>query len=142
MVIKACALMANDEETLVNVARWFMKEYQFVTDAYRLFAALNRLCDNSNVRYNFGPSQKFILRQIKVMDFYLVSEAVQKSAAHERASLTLKDKDGNPIPPEDMDIALIMLYGHVLYAGTSYSYAIGMWCFDKRDKYHHVIIHS
>ena len=139
-MIKACALMANDEETLVNVARWFMKEYQFTTDVYRLFSALNRLCDNSNVRYNFGPSQKFILRQIKTMDFHLGSEAVQKSAASERANLTFKDKNGNLVPPEDMDVALIMLYGHVLYAGTSYSYAIGMWHLNKQDKYHNVIV--
>jgi general transcription factor 3C polypeptide 3 (transcription factor C subunit 4) len=35
--ITACALRLRDEEILVNEARWFMKEYQFVTDTYRLF---------------------------------------------------------------------------------------------------------
>jgi len=28
------------------------------------------------------------------------------------------------MPAEDMDVALLMLYGHILYAGTSYAYAL------------------
>jgi len=120
----ACALIGNDEETLCNIARWFMKEYQFVTDGYRLFSALNRLCDSANSWYNCGPSQKYVLRQLKAMDFSLVSDARSRSLFQERASYTTKDENGDPIQAEDMDVALLLLYGHILYAGKSYSYSL------------------
>ncbi len=101
-----------------------MKEYQFVTDGYRLFSVLNRLCDSANSWYNCGPSQKYVLRQLKAMDFSLVGDARSKSLFHERASYTTKDENGNLIQAEDMDVALILLYGHILYAGKSYSYSL------------------
>ncbi|KAL9125829.1 MAG: hypothetical protein Q9217_005026 [Psora testacea] len=120
-----CALLANDDETLCNIARWFMMEYQFVTDCYRLFSALNRLCDTPyNSWYNCGPSQKFMLRQLKAMDFSFQREGRRKSLFQERASFTAKDSDGNPIQAEDLDVSLLMLYGHILYAGKSYPYAV------------------
>lgn len=120
----ACALMANDEETLCNVARWFMKEFQFVTDGYRLYSTLNRVCNPSKSWYNSGPSQKYILRQVKAMDFSLIGEDRGKSRFQERASYTTKDERGIQIQAQELDVALLMLYGHILYAGTSYSYAL------------------
>ena len=120
----ACALIANDGATLCNVARWFMREYQFVTDGYRFFSALNRLCDSENSWFNCGPSQKYILRQLKAVDFSLTGKATSKHLSQERASYTTKDSNGNPIRADDMDVALLMLYGHVLYAGKSYANAV------------------
>lgn len=129
----ACALMASDEETLCNVARWFMKEFQFVTDGYRLYSTLNRVCDTSKSWYNSGPSQKYILRQVKAMDFSLIGEDRHKSRFQERASYTTKDESGNQIQAHEMDVALLMLYGHILYAGTSYSYALSKLTIESRE---------
>lgn len=120
----ACALYTDDEEALCNISRWFMKEYQFSTDSYRLFSALNRLCNAPTSWYNSGPTQKFILRQIKAMDFALLGDEAGGSIFHEKASYSTKDENGNPVRAQDMDVALLMLYGHVLYTGTSYSYAL------------------
>ena len=122
--VLACALLVNDEETLCSIARWFMVDYQFVTDGYRLYSALNRLCDTQNSWYNSSPSQKYILRQLKAMDFSFVGEERRKSLFQERASYTTKDNKGRPLQAEDLDVALIMLYGHILYAGKSYAYAV------------------
>ena len=122
----ACALLGNDDETLCNIARWFMKEYQFVTDGYRLFSALHRLSDSENFWYNCGPSQKYILRQLKAVDFSLLGNARRKSLFQERASYTTKDDKGNQIRAQEMDVALLMLYGHILYVGKSYAYAVSM----------------
>jgi len=116
--------MADDDETLCNVARYFMKEYQFITDAYRLYSALNRLSHRPNKWYNSGPSQKYILRQIKAMDSALHGEKRKRRLNEQKASYTTKDKDGNPILPKEMDVALLMLYGHMLYFGASYAYAL------------------
>lgn len=120
----ACALIASDEETLCSVARWFMKEFQFVTDGYRLYSTLNRVCDSSKSWYNSGPSQKYILRQVKAMDFSLVGEDRRKTLFKDKASYTTKDEKGNQIQAQEMDVALLVLYGHILCAGRSYSYAL------------------
>ena len=120
----ACALSANDEESMCNIARWFMREYQFVSDCYRLYSALNRLSDSDHTWYNNGPSQKHLLRQIKAMDYSLLGDGVQNRAFQEKASLTTKDKDGQPIKAKEMNVVLLMLYGHVLFAGRGYAYAV------------------
>ncbi|EEP81788.1 conserved hypothetical protein [Uncinocarpus reesii 1704] len=127
----ACGIRLQDEEILANIARWFMKEYQFVTDAYRLFATLSRLCgDPRKSLFHSSPSMKFILRQVKAIDYSLV-EGPSADTSHprptffaERPSLTTKDEAGNPIPAEDMDVALLVLYGHILYAGNSFTNAL------------------
>ena len=120
----ACALIINDAETLCNVARFFMKKFQFVTDSYRLYTSLNRLCNGPRLCFNAAPSQKYLLRQIKAMDHSLIQEGQRKTLFQERASYTMKDDDGNPIKAEELDIGLLILYGHVLYAGTSYAFAL------------------
>ena len=131
-LIKACALKNNDAEALCTVSRWFMKEFQFVTDSYRLYTLLNRFCDTPNSVFNSGPSQKFILRQVKAMDFSLRDDAGERKFFEERVSFTTKDKHGKSIRAEAMDIGLLMLYGHILYAGASYSYALSMPALLKR----------
>ncbi|KAL8900715.1 MAG: hypothetical protein Q9192_000916 [Flavoplaca navasiana] len=120
----SCALIARDHETLCSVARWFMKEFQFVTDGYRLFSAVNRLCDGGNSWFNSGPSQKYVLRQLKAMDHSLVSPSQHRVTFQEKASYTTRDDKGNPVQASDLDISLLMLYGYILYLGKSYSLAL------------------
>ncbi|KAL8847185.1 MAG: hypothetical protein Q9221_007764 [Calogaya cf. arnoldii] len=108
------------------VARWFMKEFQFVTDGYRLFSAVNRLCDGGNSWFNCGPSQKYVLRQLKAMDQSVVGQSQHSISFHEKASYTTRDDEGNPIRASDMDLSLLMLYGYILYLGKSYSLALSM----------------
>ncbi|KAL8701807.1 MAG: hypothetical protein Q9224_000328 [Gallowayella concinna] len=108
---------------LVHVC-WFTCALMFITDGYRLFSALNRLCDGSNAWYNCGPSQKYVLRQLKVMDQSLFGQGQHNSWFQERASYTTRDDEGNAIRASEMDLALIMLYGYILYLGRSYSSAL------------------
>ncbi|MCJ1306435.1 transcription factor TFIIIC subunit tfc4 [Agyrium rufum] len=161
-----CALVLSDAETLCNEARFFMKDYQFTTDAYRFYYALNRLCDAPVSGFNSGPSQKFLLRQIKAMDYSLTQQSndddqedidedggqpqLRRKASTsalpevrhllkgrdprkrhitvkmvETAAFTTRDsRTGTPITAKSLDVALLMLYGHVLYAGTSYPAAL------------------
>jgi general transcription factor 3C polypeptide 3 (transcription factor C subunit 4) len=101
-----------------------MKDYQFTTDSYRMFAAVTRMCQSPISWYSSGPSQKYILRQIKAMDFALVDESHRGKHFSEKGSYSALDEKGRPLINDDMDIALLMLYGHILYTGTSYSYAL------------------
>ena len=128
--VVACALLGNDSETLCNVARYFMKELQSFTDSYRLFATLNRMYDGPSSFYNSGPSQKYILRQVKAMDLCLIENQQPSASCQERASYTMRDGNGNPVKVEKLDIGLLMLYGYILYAGRSYSFALS-----KHDNY-------
>lgn len=69
---------------------------------------------------------KFMLRQIKAMDYTLPDDPtrsgrVRESIYRERASLTTRDETtGETIGAEKMDVALLVLYGHILYSGNSF----------------------
>ncbi|KAJ6190862.1 hypothetical protein N7519_000883 [Penicillium mononematosum] len=77
-----CALRARDEETLANEARWFIKEYQFVTDTYRLFSMLGHLCgDPHRSLFHSSGNMKFMLRQIKAIDFTMPQDTLSTHPA-------------------------------------------------------------
>ncbi|KAL2815847.1 hypothetical protein BDW59DRAFT_12580 [Aspergillus cavernicola] len=124
-----CALRVQDEETLANEARWFIKEYQFVTDTYRLFGMLSCISgDPHRSLFHSSPLMKFMLRQIKAIDFTIPDQStgarpnrgIRESIYKERAALSTKDDAGEAIPADDMDVALLVLYGHILYSGKSF----------------------
>ena len=113
-----------------------MKTFQFVTDSYRLYTSLNRLCNGPRSCFNAPPSQKYLLRQVKAMDYCLIQEDQSKTLFQERASCTMKDDEGNPIKAEELDVGLLVLYGHVLYAGTSYAFALSKPSLRRGQTYH------
>ena len=118
------ALINSDSKAICDATRWVLLSHQFVTDAYRLYAALHLLCPPPNVWYNGNASQKFFLRQVKAVDFSLLGDARAQSLFNDRARLSQRDAQGQPIPAADMDVALLMLYGQILYAGGSYAFAL------------------
>lgn len=113
-------------DTIVSQVRHFMKEYQFTTDAYRLFATLVRLCQSPLSHLTKGPTTKFILRNIKTMDFSLVRHNLKEGNAEFRgmASYTGRDANGKLIVNTEMDICLLLLYGHILFVNTSFGKAL------------------
>lgn len=148
-----CALAFNDGDTLCNiVARWFMKEYQFVTDVYRLFAALNMLYTGpmakggkenqiKNAPFRQGPSQKFLFRQVKAVDFYLpqgynedgfdgpvpqfIRDEAKEAPDAGKATLTSKDPEtGEHIRPEEIDLVLLCIYASIMYTAGSFPNAL------------------
>ncbi|KAL8367320.1 hypothetical protein RB595_009173 [Gaeumannomyces hyphopodioides] len=111
----SCAVHAGDEETCVAVARYFINQNSFATDSYMLFAALCRLCQTSSTWYQSGPSQKFMLRQIRQMDDIVAARAREAAvvgvaggpasamaAAGERASLPPPPPPPQPQTTESM----------------------------------------
>jgi general transcription factor 3C polypeptide 3 (transcription factor C subunit 4) len=109
---------------LANEARWFIKEYQFVTDTYRLFSMLGHLCgDPHRSLFHSSGNMKFMLRQIKAIDFTMPQDTprpIRHSVWKERATLSTRDEAGEPITAKELDIALLVLYGHMLYSGNSF----------------------
>ena len=133
--ILRAALILNDEERLCNTARFFIKATPYVTDTFRLYAALNRLLPSPPSWYNSGPAQKFMMRTLRLMDYALVPpdsrgpfnfplQIVNASAGdpiHPDAS------HGNPHGIKTVDAALLTLYGHFLVSAASYTNALNYY---------------
>ncbi|KAI1755350.1 hypothetical protein F4782DRAFT_488209 [Xylaria castorea] len=115
----ACALRARDEETCVAAARFLMRDRQFDSDPFRMFAALCRLCPSPASWYASGPVQKYMLRQIKLMDRALVSGEGEDSEEEET-----KANGGRTYPSKELDVTLLVLYGHILFVSNSFTYAL------------------
>ncbi|KAI1062956.1 hypothetical protein LB507_006049 [Fusarium sp. FIESC RH6] len=105
-----CAIYTSDEEKCIATARQLMREGA-TSDSYRMFALLSNLCQSPVSWYTSGPAQKYILRQIKAMDE--VHGDTEYSTGPERTK-------GSPL-----DACVLMLYGHILFTSTSYTYALG-----------------
>ncbi|KAK5988747.1 RNA-binding protein VTS1 [Cladobotryum mycophilum] len=113
-----CAIYTNDEEKCVTIARHLMRDGA-ISDSYRMFALLSKLCQSPVSWYTSGPAQKYILRQIKAID------AGHEVAIHDQGSDSRVGQAGvNPMEI-NIDICLLMLYGHILFTSTSYTYALG-----------------
>ena len=101
----------------MGISRHLMKE-GVTSDSARMFALLSSLCQSPITWYTSGPAQKFILRQIRGIDTTYLASLKSRSNA-----------GGNGTPPvtDDvrLDVCLLMLYGHILFTSTSYTYAIG-----------------
>jgi len=82
----ACCLALGDDYTLFNVVlRWFMREFAFCTDTFRLYSTinfLNELPSNPNgktgqlvsAEFKSGPNQKFLFRQLVSIDKLLPAD--------------------------------------------------------------------
>jgi len=62
------------------------------------------------------------------MDFSLVDEDQKKKYFTEKASYSALDDNGKPMVNKEMDLALLMLYGHILSSGGSYAYSLSKSC--------------
>lgn len=88
-----------------------------MTDSYRMFALLSSLCQSPISWYTSGPAQKYVLRQIKAID-------AGQEDANSRARNSHGDGTAVDQTDENLDICLLMLYGHILFTSTSYTYAL------------------
>ncbi len=120
-----CAIYTNDEERCVAIARHLMRD-GVMTDAHRMFALLSRLCQSPVSWYTSGPAQKFILRQIRAID-----NTYEQLFTTQFDSSDAGDATFSKI---DMDVCLLMLYGHILFTSTSYTYAISK-CSQRLGKF-------
>ena len=114
-----CAIWVHDSESCSTISRWFMTTYQFQTEAYSLFVGALTMSRNGMEVFHNNANQKFLLRQIKIMD-----ESIDGKKRTNAASLTNIDEAGREYKPERLDTNLLMLYGHILASGKSYISAL------------------
>lgn len=118
----SCAILVGDSESCSTICRWFMTSFQFTTETYSLFTASITASKNGLEVFHNNANQKYLLRQIKAMD-----QAITGKVRVGAATLTAVDDDGNKYVPEDVDVGLLMLYGHILASGRSYISALNYY---------------
>lgn len=118
----SCAIWVHDSESCSTISRWFMTTFQFQTEVYTLFVAALNMSRNGLETFHNNANQKFLLRQIKIMD-----ESVDGKKRANAASLTNLDDNGNDFKPTNLDVGLLMLYGHILASGKSYLSAMNYY---------------
>jgi general transcription factor 3C polypeptide 3 (transcription factor C subunit 4) len=118
----ACAIWVHDSESCSTISRWFMTTFQFQTEAYNLFVGALTMSRNGMEVFHNNANQKFLLRQIKIMD-----ESIDGKKRVNAASLTNIDDQGKEFKPDQLDMSLLMLYGHILASGKSYISALSAY---------------
>ena len=93
------------------------------SDGSRMYALLANLCQSPISWYTSGPAQKFILRQIKLIDSNQDTDARSEEEGTEEGVVEASGKTSE----SGLDICLLMLYGHILFTSTSYTFALGRW---------------
>lgn len=123
----ACALRLGNEDQLQNSLRWYIRKYTYTPGAYNLYTVVHgasgcRLLS----QYNGGAAQKFILRQIKAIDYAVLTPQQRKLYRFsdlEISGWTRREEDGIRLPQEIIPTALAT-YAHMLLAGGSYTAAL------------------
>ena len=110
-----CALMFNDSETLCYVARNYIMRDELASGmSYQLLAAVNRLSYGNSGWFSAGPTQKFMLRSVKALDYPLIPEKIrhqyewslQRPRLDARVDLYADGK-------AELDAGVLLTYGHI-----------------------------
>jgi general transcription factor 3C polypeptide 3 (transcription factor C subunit 4) len=99
-----------------------MTNFQYQSEAYTLFTLAMTASRRGIEVFHNNANQKYLLRQIKLMDQYMSGEK-RVGAAY----LTAQNEDGTPYHPVQNDVTLLMLYGHILACGKSYISALNYY---------------
>jgi general transcription factor 3C polypeptide 3 (transcription factor C subunit 4) len=112
----------KDSGLATNVARWMSRRDPTEEDPYRLFIVLARLCrplpTKKGMTFHSGPSQKFVLRQIKAID----KATLEQREAHIDTRDVVTSQESSEKPR--LSPVLLMLYGQMLMIGGSLTSAL------------------
>ncbi|CAB4401438.1 unnamed protein product [Rhizophagus irregularis] len=112
-------------------ARWLCNHEPFNSNLYNLYGAGMSSGSNALSCFAAANSQKYFLRQVKLMDtgFYQTPIIKNNSSNSDKSESEIKQK---PVMkkakvPEKPNAALLSLYGHILACARSYVGAIGYY---------------
>ncbi len=108
--------------------RWFFKYYSFSRDSYRLGSAAHRTIRSDHRMYTSGPEQKFYLRQIKAVDYIILTPEERRefySGGSRNGTLAMMKEHYSGIKDVTKhDADLLALYGHLMLVGKAASTAL------------------
>lgn len=126
----ACALALDDSSQASAAIRWFLREFPFGSDLFRLYSCVNRLVSFPE-GYATGPAHKVLMRYIKTMDFAILSPEQRtwyNFRSNERVGWGQNGVNSSSLSAvRDHDPALFALYAHVLICGGSYMAALNYY---------------
>ncbi|UPX19168.1 uncharacterized protein EKO05_0009438 [Ascochyta rabiei] len=126
----ACALAVDSSSQASTSIRWFLKEYPFGSDLFRLYSCVNRLVSFPE-GYSTGPAHKVLMRYIKTMDYALLSPEQRvwyNFRSNEKMGWARNGVNTQTVDAvKDHDPALFALYAHVLICGGSYLAALNYY---------------
>lgn len=135
MIYEVCSIKLGDEEQLQNAARWFIKTFGYSANAYTFYTIAHHAYSSIFPRtiYNNGPSQKFMLRQLKSIDWAVMSPEARELCSFadlEKKLYARREEEhvafGEPLPEKHLPSAL-SAYAHMLMSGGSYSIALSYY---------------
>lgn len=121
------ALMFNDSERLTRTTRWFITRGNLrAGSSYQLLAAVSRLAHGDTSWFTAGPTQKFVLRSVKTLDWHMLPLDIRtqydfgtQAGYFKKRGTMFKEaaKDG-------LDPGLLLNYGHIGNVASASSSAL------------------
>lgn len=129
------ALHFDDDELLCTVSRVFIHDYDYGDTLagmpYQLFTALHRLHSGNGTWFNGGPTQKFMMRAVKAVDFHVMDPVHRLKIPFSDQEKSGFAKKGARLPGhvelEELDPGLLALYGHMMVDSSSYAHALNYY---------------
>ncbi|KAF1811400.1 TPR-like protein [Eremomyces bilateralis CBS 781.70] len=120
-------LYINDEEGILNTARWFIKTNPYGRELYKMMACVARQYVGRRTWFSSGPTQKFVMRMVKMQDFALLTpenrekydfsnaERVRWQSMIDGNMNSEKQIGADALPKlKEIDPSLLTLYAHTL----------------------------
>jgi general transcription factor 3C polypeptide 3 (transcription factor C subunit 4) len=120
-----CALIFNDSERLVKTARWFATRGDLRSgSSYQLITAVSRLAYGENSWFTAGPTQKFMLRSVKFLDYQAMTPVMRSRFDFGMPSSTLTRRAKPEFATDGLDAGALMNYGHMVSVANHSSSAL------------------
>jgi general transcription factor 3C polypeptide 3 (transcription factor C subunit 4) len=120
-----CGLMFNDTERLTKTARWFATRGDLrAGSSYQLITAVSRLAYGDSTYFTAGPTQKFMLRSVKTLDYQALSPAMRRKYDFSMPASTLKRRTKPEFAKDGLDPGALMNYGHMVAVANHSSSAL------------------
>ncbi|KAF2399821.1 hypothetical protein EJ06DRAFT_477529 [Trichodelitschia bisporula] len=120
----SCAIILEDDQKATEQARWYVRQHSFASEAWQLFSTINRFCRSKTGFFNSGPEQKFVMRQVKGMDYLLLDDKNRNTWLFTDGE---RVKWGEVDGPPKHDPALLALYGHMMFVAGTYTTALNYY---------------
>lgn len=120
-----CALMFNDLDRLMKTARWFIMRGDLRSGtSYQLVSAVSRFAFGDNASFTAGPTQKFMLRSVKQIDYQALPHNVRKRFDFGMPASSLKRRDNPEFAKDGLDVGALLNYGHMVSVANHSSSAL------------------
>ncbi|KAM0717663.1 hypothetical protein Q7P37_007515 [Cladosporium fusiforme] len=120
-----CALMFNDTERLIKTARWFASRGDLrAGSTYQLISAVSRLAYGDNASFTAGPTQKFMLRSVKTIDYQALPPHIRKKYDFGMPASSLQRRSRPEFTNDGLDTGALLNYGHMVSVANHSSSAL------------------